>query len=130
MLDELVAHSEAFLVLSAACSIIFGVVIKYVIKPHRDKSIAVDKALRDDITIYRENTSKVLSNIVEKLDRIEDDQHKNHVCAKEHTRELKDIKHNLDKGAQVMDDLKNRGVDTSLRLSKMEGTLAEHLRKT
>ena len=130
MLDDLVTHSESFLIISAAIGIMFGLVTKYIIKPHHDKKTAVDKALRDDIAQYRANTAALLERVEVKLDSIERDQRANHVCAKQHTKELQEIKHDLGRGTQVMDDIKQRGIDTSTRLAKLEGSLGEHLRKT
>ena len=130
MFNELITSAEAFLTLVAVISVIVGVITRYIIKPHRDNKKAESKALRDDIMNYRKQNADVLTRIEGKIDRIEDDQRANHVCAKEHTRELKQIKYDMTRGRDVMDDIKNRGVDTSKRLSKLEGRIDEHLRKT
>ena len=118
MIDMLVANGEAFLTISAVGSVITGLVARYVIKPYHDNMLR-----------YRQKNDDTLKRIADKLDQIENDQRANHVCAKEHTVELKSIKQDISRGRDVIDDIKNRGVDTSKRLSKLEGRIEEHLRK-
>ena len=119
MIDILVANGEAFLTISAVGSVITGLVARYVIKPYHDNMLR-----------YRQKNDDTLKHIADKLDQIENDQRANHVCAKQHTKELQEIKHDLGRGTQVMDNIKQCGIDTGTRLAKLEGILGEHLRKT